>query len=283
MSQTSTSENNEIDLGELFAVLWNYKILIALFTCLSIVLSGHFMSIAKKKFTAKAVFQIEESNNNPGFAISRELGALASLAGMSGAGGGKYKASEILLERAEGREFIVSLKDKSALALDPYFNPSDYEDPFWLAKIKLILGWQKTEQEKQAIIEKNIIKNYRKNVKFEETKRGALSISVTHINPNKASEYANSFMEEIGRLIEDESVAAQKLRLNYLSTTLANALQDMEFAQVNLKNALKQRNGSGEFSFDSLKLDELRWRNAKSQNLPITLNYGKLNNIWNLR
>ena len=35
--------------------------------------------------------------------------------------------------------------------------------------------------------------------------------------------------------VEDESIAAQELRLNYLSETLAKALQEMEVAQENLK------------------------------------------------
>ena len=41
-------------------------------------------------------------------------------------------------------------------------------------------------------------------------------------------------MEEI-RHRQDESVAAQRLRLNYLSETLADALREMEQAQETLK------------------------------------------------
>ena len=43
-------------------------------------------------------------------------------------------------------------------------------------------------------------------------------------------------MEEIRQIVEKESDASQKLRLNYLSETLADALQEMETAQENLKN-----------------------------------------------
>ena len=96
------------------------------------------------------------------------------------------------------------------------------------ATIKKIIGWQTTELEKNAIIENNVLKNYRKNVVFELTDGGAIEISVTHIDPEKASYYANGFMEEIRQLVEEESNASQALRLNYLSETLADALQDME-------------------------------------------------------
>ena len=113
---------------------------------------------------------------------------------------------------------------------------TNYKDPFWKATIKKLIGWQKTEREKSAIIEQNVIRNYRQNVKFEMTEGGSIAISVTHVDPKKASDYANTFMEQIRRLVEDESLAAQKLRLNYLSETLADALQEMEKAQKNLKN-----------------------------------------------
>lgn len=266
MSQTPNFQDNVIDLGELFAVLWSHKLLITLFAGLSIFLSGHYTLTAQKKFMAKAIFQIEEANSSSGF-MSKELGALASLAGFSGAGGGKSKSSKILLERAIGGEFIMKMKDKSSLDLDPYFNTYDpnYQDPFWKATLKQIIGWQKTEQEKNAVVENNVTKNYRKNVEFKETKGGALSISVTHVNPKKASEYANIFMEEIGRLVEDESVAAQGLRLNYLSKTLADALQDMEEAQENLKNYALKNSAMAQENFisDSLKLDEYRMEKRK--------------------
>ena len=134
-----------------------------------------------------------------------------------------------------------------------------------------MIGWEKTEAEKKAIIEKNIIDNYRRNVVLDETNGGAISISVTHSNPQKASDYANNFMEEIRRLVENENATAQKLRLNYLSETLADALQDMEEARENLKNyalkniAMAQEN----FIADSLELDQMRMEKRKVEKLLI--------------
>ena len=76
----------------------------------------------------------------------------------------KSRSSKILLERVMGREFIIKMKKVSSLELDPYFNNFDpnYKDPFWIATIKKIIGWQKSEDEINAIIEANVIKNYRK-------------------------------------------------------------------------------------------------------------------------
>ena len=85
MSQISTVEDDEIDFNELFAVLWSHKILITLFTGLSIFLAGYYAITAEKKFTARSVFQIEQNGNSSGLNISGELSALASLAGFAGA------------------------------------------------------------------------------------------------------------------------------------------------------------------------------------------------------
>ena len=261
MPQDPSLEDNEIDLRELFAVLWAHKILISLFTGLSILLAGNHALTTQKKFTANAIFQIEKNNNQPEINMTGELGALASLAGFSGTGGA-LSGNNLLIERFMGREFIIALKTKFSIDQDPYFNQynPDQKDPFWKATIKEIIGWQKTELERNAVIESNVLKNYRENVFIELTDGGAFVISVTHSDPQKAAYYANNFMEEIRQVIEKESEDSLALRLNYLSETLADALQETEAAQKNLKNYALKNSAMAEENFisDSLKIDQMR-------------------------
>ena len=285
MSQKSDPADDELDLGELVAALWAHKLLITLLTGLSIFLAGYHTLTTEKKFTAKSVFQIEQNGGSPGFNFSGELGALASLAGFSAAQ--VTSGTDILLERAKSREFILDMKTNFSIDRDPYFNTydPDYKDPFWKAAIKKIIGWQTTELEKNAIIESNVLDNYRKNVQFGLTNGGAIEISVTHIDPQKASYYANSFMEEIRQLVEKESNASQELRLNYLSETLADALQEMEIAQENLKNYALKNSAMAQENFisDSLKLDQIRMEQRKvkeiSDLLSIIENFIKSGNL----
>ena len=267
MSKKLNSANDQIDLGELLAALWAHKILIIFITSVSIFFAGYKALTIEKRFTALAIFQIDEDNGS-GFNVPGELGAIASLAGFSTTVG--IANSEILLERVMGREFILDMNKRASLDRDKYFNSynpenPDFKDPFWKAIIKKFIGWEKTKAEKNFIIERNIINNYLQNVNFDRTEGGAITISVTHADAKKAADYANTFMEEIRILTEDESITAQNLRLNYLSETLADALQDMEIAQENLKNyalknsALAQEN----FISDSLKLDQIRMEKRK--------------------
>ena len=285
MSNNLNLEGDEIDLSELFAALWSHKLLITLFTGLSIFLAGYYAITAEKKFTAKSIFQIQQNNSSSGFNLSGELGALASLAGFTGMQ--ETSDTDVLLERAAGREFIMDLKAKFSIDRDLYFNTynPDYKDPLWKATIKKIIGWQTTEIEKNALIENNVLRNFRENVDFGLTDGGAIKISVTHTDPKQASYYANSFMEEIRQLVEEESNASQELRLNYLSETLADALQDMERTQEDLKNyALKNSARAQEnFISDSLKLDQIRMEQRKvkeiSELLFIIENFIKSGNL----
>ena len=113
MSNNSNIEDDELGPRELLAVLWSHKILITLFAGLSIFLAGYYALTTERKFTAKAIFQIEQTDNSSSFNLTKELGSLASLAGFSDLG--EFSSSEILLERAVGREFIISMQRKFSL------------------------------------------------------------------------------------------------------------------------------------------------------------------------
>ena len=49
MSNNSHVEDYEIDLGELLAALWSHKLLIIIFTGLSIFLAGYYAITTEKK------------------------------------------------------------------------------------------------------------------------------------------------------------------------------------------------------------------------------------------
>ena len=53
MSHNSNLEDDEINLGELFAAFWSHKVLITLFTGLSIFLAGYHAITAEKKIYGK--------------------------------------------------------------------------------------------------------------------------------------------------------------------------------------------------------------------------------------
>ena len=109
MSQNPNSEDVDLDLGELLSALWAHKFFIAFITGLSFFLAGYYAINVQKKFTARAIFEISESNSRSGFSFPKDMGALASIAGF-----GKNTNSsslESLLERVNGLEFILNFNN----------------------------------------------------------------------------------------------------------------------------------------------------------------------------
>ena len=268
MSKATDMENDDLNLSELIASIWAHKIIIILLTSLSIICAGYYSLTAQKKFTATSIFDIQD-NSNTDFRLPGQFESLASLIGVNSS---LNSNSKKILERAVTREFILIMVEKASLDQDPFFNTHNLnpkDDPLWKSTIKKIVGWKKIEAEPNAVAEEKIIRNYKTHVVFDETDTGAITISVTHIDRLKASEYANLIMEEMLNLIEYENDTSQQRRLSYLSQTLADALQDMEVAQGRLKEYALENSALANENFisGSLKLDETRMEKRKVEEI----------------
>ena len=258
MSEQNYQNEDEIDLSELFASLWSHKILIVLITGISIFLSGYYALTTEKQYTANAVFDIEQSSSR-GLSLGGELGALASIAGFNSS---FSSSTGLLLERIKSRELILKADQKLALSDDKYFNSydPDAKDPAWKALIKTLIGWQTPDRTKQLMVQEAVIKGYLGSVLASSTEAGAIQISVTHTDPELASNYANGLMELVREMIEDQDNTSKAFRLSYLAETLADALQDMEAAQIKLKEYALQNSAAAQENFvsGSVRLDTLR-------------------------
>ena len=60
MSHYSNLEDDEIDLGELLAALWSHKLLITLFTGLSIFLAGYNVITTEKSLLPNPYFKLNK-------------------------------------------------------------------------------------------------------------------------------------------------------------------------------------------------------------------------------
>ena len=251
-------DSDEIDLGELLWTLWAHKLLIVVVTSLGVVGSGYNALTADKEYSASAVFSIDDGQSK-GFSLGGELGGLAALAGINAGGQGGTAAT---LERVKRREFILEANDALQLENDPDFNTynADAVDPLWKRLIKQAIGWQKSQQTKDAIVEQNIIKNYGALVKLSETKSGALELTVTNSNPEAAARYANTLMSMVATLVDKEREQADADRLAYLSDILAKSLSDVEKSQEDLADFSMKNGVSPEQNLisESSNLDRMR-------------------------
>jgi uncharacterized protein involved in exopolysaccharide biosynthesis len=259
--------DDEIDLRELFILLWAHKILIASTCVFGIVCGVFYFQNVDKKFTSAAIFKLDNIDSI-GFSFAeKEMGSLASLAGL----GGMSDSSSLPMDQVSGRIFIQQLDTELNFQADPYFNTynPDYVDPIWKSIIKRAIGMQKTSTDVKEIAWQAIVRRYSKNVILAETKEESAQVLVTHVNPNRAAEIANGVMNRIISNAKNKQISKQEQRLSYLSSTLAKALGDLEVAQNNLKEFTLKNSALPleSFAAGSMALDTLREQLARTTKL----------------
>lgn len=263
----SPESNDEIDLRDVFNILWVYKFFITVICALCIIYSGYYALTTDKKYTSTAIFQLGKDNAS-GISLGRELTTLANIAGYS-----TGSDSPISIDQINGRIFIQKLDAKLNFQADPYFNKyspnSNSVDPIWKSLIKRAIGWQKSPIDTQEAIWQEIVGNFTKNILVSETQGDSIKISATHESPQRAAKIANIIMDEIISYKKNRRNTQQDKQLTYLSNTLAKALTDLEISQSNLKEfALKSGSMPLEsFAVGSLQLDALREQLSRTSKL----------------
>jgi len=247
--------DDEIDVRELFFILWAHKLIIIFTVMVGFTYAGYYALNVDKKFTSTAIFQIDDPSSNLPFSGVSELSTLTGIVGNS---------SKTVLSETQiiSRIFIEKIDAKLNLQTDPFFNNNAPEpvDPIWKAIIKSAIGWQESPKNITDAIWQRISNQFSKNIKIEKTDDGAIKISFTHENSIRAAEITNTIMEEVISAKKQKSDNEQNEQLSYLSKTLAKALGDLEVSQSKLKtftlenSALPLENFVG----GSLQLDFLR-------------------------
>jgi len=249
--------NDEIDLGELFLIIWAYKLFIIGTCALGILLGGYHALNSKKVFSSTAIFKLDTGGSS-GITAYGEFNALARLAGI----GSGVRASVLPVDEINGRIFIQNLDAKLNFQMDPQFNTYNPNsvDPVWKSLIKRVIGIQKSTIDTNEAIWQAIVAAYSKSVVLEETDDGSFTITVKHMNPQRAAEIANGIMETIISNKKNKKDTELDQQLSYLSSTLAKALNDLEVSQSNLKEFTLENSALPLESFakESLQLDALR-------------------------
>jgi uncharacterized protein involved in exopolysaccharide biosynthesis len=255
---SALKSDDEIDLQELFISLWVYKPVIVFFCLLGIILGGYSINSSKKIFSSNAIFMIKSDSNG------LNMPDLALLPNYI-----KGEKNNISNDKFFGRIFVEKMDNILDFRSDPFYNYYDpnYTDPLWKALIKKLIGWNKSNNIEEVILQ-NIKNSYAKYVKIKETK-DVIKITAQHPDAERAANIANALMKQlISDYYEAESDRRNR-KLEQLSDTLAKALNDLELSQLNVKT-FKLENSAlpiESFSAVSLKLDSLRDQLNRTVNL----------------
>ncbi|ELH4833710.1 LPS O-antigen length regulator [Vibrio harveyi] len=230
--------NDEIDLSELFKVLWKGKWIIIATTFVFAVCSVIYAVNLPNIYKADALLSPAESSNGGGLSkMAGQLGGLAALAGVN-INGGEMSQTDLAVQVMQSRQFIDSFVNNHDLLIplmaakgwdlannklildDERYNPSRDE---WLRKPEGLRGAKPTAQEAFEMFRKEIL-----NIS-QNKDSGLYTVSVKHYSPYVAQQWVSWLIDDINKVMRERTIAETSQNLAYLNSQLQKtAVADMQ-------------------------------------------------------
>ncbi|MAD91845.1 MAG: LPS O-antigen length regulator [Gammaproteobacteria bacterium] len=232
LSQENTSYDDEIDLKELFSVLWKAKILIIVTTSF-FALSSVLYALSLTNFYKSEVILNVAGESNALRSLSG-MGSLASMAGITLPSSGEDK-SAIAIKTIQSRAFLKHLITfenvlPSIMASKSYdfeskkiqFDPKIYNENNgeWVRKPG------KNQQSKPSYLEAFCCDDntYLNQVSiFRDKKTNLITISVEHISPIFAKEFLELIINEANELLRNRDLQESSAAIAFLNTEIPKA------------------------------------------------------------
>lgn len=231
------SRSDEIDLRELWNVIWQGKWIIGGVTFFFGVVSVIYALSLPDIYKSEALLAPAEENSGGGLAgMAGQLGGLASLAGINLGSGGADKTA-LAIEVLRSREFVskfiakhdllVTLvaarnwdRDRNELLIDP--DIYDQERKKWVRPHKPPFKAEPSMQE--------AYKSFTELFSVSEDKKSNfVTVSVRHYSPFVAKQWVDWLVEGINYEIKAREVAEAKKSIEYLSSQLTKtSIADMK-------------------------------------------------------
>jgi LPS O-antigen subunit length determinant protein (WzzB/FepE family) len=215
--QSPDQYGDEIDLRELFSVLWAGKIKIIAITAVFAVASVIYALSVPNQYKATALLVPAQSEGGGVSGALGQLGGLASLAGVSLGGGGKSGEAQIAQEIMKSWSYIEGFIAENNIAVEVYaaegwnkgsntleFNDDvyDVEADEWL--VEAPSSWQLFD----AFSEKLLVS--------EDKKSGLVSVSIEYYSPQIAKKWLDLYIESINRVMQRRQVDKVTRNIAYL-------------------------------------------------------------------
>lgn len=226
----TTMKDDEIDLRELFSVIWLGKwLIIAVTTVFAI---GAIIFAIKQPNIYKSETLLAPASEEQGGGLSglaSQFGGLASLAGVNlGAKGGVDK-TQMAIEVIKSRQFTADFIQKHKILPDLMaakawdiaqdkliYDPELYNEQTstWVREVKAPFKPEPSMQEAYKVFSKMIAVN-----KAKET--GMVTISVEHLSPAVAQQWVAWLIQDINKVMKDRDVAEANRSSEFLNKQIA--------------------------------------------------------------
>ncbi|MDB2416824.1 Wzz/FepE/Etk N-terminal domain-containing protein [Pseudomonadales bacterium] len=215
--------DDEINLNELFAVLWAGKFQILVCVLLSALVSVSVALYLPNKYTAEAVLAPRSSGGGGGLAqLASQYGGLASLAGISF---GEGDSAAVAGEMIKTREFfsaylydsvLVELmaaeswdRDTDSVTIDDRL--FDVQSQTWIREVAPPFQVKPSAQEAhEAFVEEFLRVS-------EDKQTGFVTIAITHLSPSVARDWVSLLVEGINEAVRARDVREAENSIEFLN------------------------------------------------------------------
>ena len=227
-SQTNDQYDDEIDLRELFGVLWGNKIKIIGITAVFAVVSVIYALSIPNQYKASALLAPAQQQSGGLSGALGQLGGLASLAGVS-IGGGESSEAQVAQEIMKSWSFIEGFIAVNDLAVEVYAaegwsresNQLKFDNDVYEVKTKTWLvendnigqlgpptSWQLFEKFSEML------------AVSEDKKSGLISISIEYYSPQIAKQWLDLYISSINKHMQARQVVKVSNNIEYLEAQI---------------------------------------------------------------
>ena len=223
-AQGSPYHDDEIDLRELFGVLWAGKVWIVLITAIFAVSSVFYALSLPNQYKATVLIAPAKSDQGGLSGALKQFGGLASLAGVS-IGAGESSESQIAQEIMKSWSFIENFISKNDIAVEVFAvngwskeledvliddNLFDAQKDMWLiqdkdsGKLGPPKSWELFERFSEILSVS------------EDKKTGFVTVSMEHYSPEIAKNWLDMYVVAINKHMQDRQVEKVTNNIAYL-------------------------------------------------------------------
>ncbi len=215
-------QSDEIDIGNIFEVIWKEKIKLSFITGLFALGSVFFALSLPNIYTSNAILAPANSKGS----MSSQLSGMSSIAGLAGINipmDNSANKSIEAIERIKSYEFFVTsflpyIKLEDLIAVkhwDPQTNTFEYEN-IYDSKTGM---WKKNSTYKDGKpSSQEAFKTYIKNIELITTKKNSfLRISLSHQSPITSKKWLDLIIKNINKVMQDEDKKMLQDSVKFLS------------------------------------------------------------------
>jgi len=219
-NNNSNSLDNEIDLAELFSIIWNKKLFISIFTSIAALISVLYALYLPNIYTSSSLLAPTTEDNS----LSSQLGSFSGLAGLAGVSlpAGNISNSQIAVKRIESFEFfskyfLPNIKLEDLMAVDEWDaknNTVVYDDSEFNSTSN---EWSRKPSDQKAY------KEYKRAISIsQEELTGLVYLSMKHKSPVVAQNWVDTIIYNINECMREIDKQDAQNSIDFLNESLKN-------------------------------------------------------------